>query len=327
MKKVMCDLETLDNVPGGVILSIGAVEFDHVTGLLGKRFYEVVSIKSCQLMGLTVNPETVSWWRAQPQEAQAVLDLALAPDAVPLDTALGMFSEFLLSCDKEPELYGNGSDFDNAFLSVAYRKCGRPPPWKFWHNRCFRSLKSNKHLRKLVSEPLRQGAHHNALDDAVHQAHWAVALLRAEDQMAGDATAFREMVAGHARTDVPLFDAERGAGMRQAPVQRDKELVATHASHNSDGSVSLGGFIKSDGRNRLAEPKPWTDGKSPAVMDGVVQTWRDGEAGPGTEPLSKACMKAPAGWHCTRDTGHEGPCADEPNLPLYFDANTLEGDK
>jgi len=35
--------------------------------------------------------------------------------------------------------------------------------------------------------------------------------------------------------------------------------------------------------------------------------------GRSAEPaMKKPCLKAPAGWKCTREGGHEGPCAAEP---------------
>lgn len=62
-------------------------------------------------------------------------------------------------------VWGNGADFDPVLLSSAYRAIGRPPPHKFYNVHCFRTLKNLFPVEK----PARDGTHHNALDDAIHQ--------------------------------------------------------------------------------------------------------------------------------------------------------------
>lgn len=176
MENVMVDLETLDCIPGGVILSIGAVEFDP-TGVMGRRFYQVVSIYSCQRYGLTIGADTYSWWMNQDKDARQVLDEAGEPLALPLKDVLRSFNAWLDDWS-DVKVWGNGSDFDNAFLQVAYKRAGIPVPWKFWHNRCFRTLKTlHPGFKRL--EPPRTGTKHNALDDAVHQARWAMRIYQA----------------------------------------------------------------------------------------------------------------------------------------------------
>jgi hypothetical protein len=77
-------------------------------------------------------------------------------------------------------LWGNGASFDNAILAHAYARCGATPPWKFWNDRCYRTVAA------LTATPRQQGGtHHNALDDARSQAEhlitaaaWALAAPR-----------------------------------------------------------------------------------------------------------------------------------------------------
>jgi hypothetical protein len=53
-------------------------------------------------------------------------------------------------------------------LANAYNACNMEAPWKFWGNRCFRTLKNLKpHF--IMTRPSNL-THHNALDDAVYQA-------------------------------------------------------------------------------------------------------------------------------------------------------------
>jgi hypothetical protein len=194
MKRCMVDLETLGKLPGCVILSIGAVMFDEVTGRLGDSFYIVVNTTSCVDAGLVTDPDTMEWWRKQDFAARAVLNQADIGGKT-LVRALNEFDQWLddqsygewlygeglhtakYDTWKEThnlEVWGNGADFDNAILHVAYKAAGKEPSWKFWNNRCYRTLKNLFPRHKLE----RVGVHHNALDDAKTQACHAIQLLR-----------------------------------------------------------------------------------------------------------------------------------------------------
>lgn len=178
MRDIMIDIETLGTTAGSVILSIGAVAFDP-SGVLGARHYDVVSIASSLSLGATVDQGTVDWWSKRTPAAQRVLFDALSPSAPTLIDALDRLSDYLLSQSPSSDLliWGNGSDFDNVLLVAAYAQAGRKPPWRFYNHRCFRTLKN----LFPGHEPVREGEHHNALDDAVHQARHALAIEAARD--------------------------------------------------------------------------------------------------------------------------------------------------
>ena len=167
---VMVDLETLGTGPGCAILSIGAVAFDPQSGAIGHHFHTLVSTAACRSLGLREEVDTIAWWNRRPSEARAILAQAAASD-VTLELALEGLTAFLRSHGGKPRVrvWGNGADFDNAILADLYRRLSKSLPWEFWNNRCFRTFKA------LASdcEPAREGVHHNALDDARHQAVWA----------------------------------------------------------------------------------------------------------------------------------------------------------
>lgn len=170
-KDVMIDLETLGQRPGCVILSIGAVAFD--TDGIGDSLYAVVNTGSCLDAGLTKDPETVAWWDRQNDQAKEVLKLAETSGSTLAD-CLGTLTEFLSRFDLDQvRVWGNGADFDNAILGACYHAVGLKTPWKFYNNRCYRTLKS---LRPTVKME-RQGVYHNALDDAISQAKHAIKLM------------------------------------------------------------------------------------------------------------------------------------------------------
>lgn len=178
MLDVMVDLETLGNIPGSTILSIGAVFFDAESQKLGAEFYAVLDRASCAKAGLIEVPATLLWWAKQSTYARTVLKEAEGRSAYKLGIGLATFGSWLLKnaaprADKV-RVWGNGADFDNAFLACAYAAVGREPPWAFYHSRCFRTLKN---LLPEVIPAIREGTYHNALDDAKHQARHALKLL------------------------------------------------------------------------------------------------------------------------------------------------------
>jgi exodeoxyribonuclease VIII len=167
---VMVDLETLGNRPGCKILSIGAVAFGPEG--LGEEFYVVVDRESQTDFGLHEDASTIEWWDKQTVEAKSVL--IEAEDGEPLSRCLLNFNAYLARFGmSDIKLWGNGSDFDNAILISCYAATKQQAGWKFWNNRCYRTLKSLHPGVKLN----RTGTYHNALDDAKTQALHAIPML------------------------------------------------------------------------------------------------------------------------------------------------------
>jgi exodeoxyribonuclease VIII len=165
MLDISLDLETMARGAGGAIVSIGAVEFDLRTCKMGDVFYRTIDLKSCVDAGLTIEAETVMWWMEQSDPARKTL----VRNTMPLTTALSDFAEWLALCGptNDIRIWGNGPSFDNTMLGAAYRACHIEQPWKFWNDRCFRTVCG---LYQSVERRPRQGTHHNALDDAIYQA-------------------------------------------------------------------------------------------------------------------------------------------------------------
>lgn len=110
---VMVDIESLGLKPGAVILSIGAVQFSDAG--FGASFYRAIDVFDSLMHGLTINPETVEWWRKQSAEARG----ALMSDPHPLDAALQDFAKFLDRRPLETEVWAKGPDFDLVLLEAA----------------------------------------------------------------------------------------------------------------------------------------------------------------------------------------------------------------
>lgn len=162
MSDVMIDIETLDTRASAVILSIGAVKFDpNKQGVILEGFHEHIDIDSCLKAGRTVSGSTVLWWLEQENDAR---NRIVDANRISLHDALAKLSTFIGPNDR---VWGNGAAFDNAVLTAAYDAVGLPAPWKFWNDRCYRTMKS---LYSNVPQPAFAGVAHDALDDAVKQA-------------------------------------------------------------------------------------------------------------------------------------------------------------
>lgn len=176
MNNIMVDLETLGTCPGCAILSIGAVAFDPGSNRIdGDGFYVVVNTADCKDNYLHEDEETRKWWDDQKPEAKAVIALAEDPAmSFPLADALNRFNDYIRRFGGyNAKVWGNGADFDNSILAVAYRMADVKPVWAPFNGRCYRTLKNMLPGPKLA----RVGTYHNALDDARSQAMHMQALI------------------------------------------------------------------------------------------------------------------------------------------------------
>jgi len=152
----MLDLETMGNGVNAAIIAIGAVRF---TNEIKDKFYETIDLRSSVELGLDMDPETVLWWMQQCEDARA----QFKQKGKQIQSVLVRFTQWI---GDDAVMWGNGADFDNAILANAYKKCHLEQPWKFWNNRCYRTVKNMYPNIEMV----RTGTHHNAVDDAESQA-------------------------------------------------------------------------------------------------------------------------------------------------------------
>lgn len=170
---VMVDLETMGVTPGSAIVSLGAVAFDPLAGTLGETFYRVISLRSCQKAGLTIQADTVLWWMQQSDAARWQLN---RPDAEELEAVLAWFTRWWHR-RRAKFIWGHGANFDEPLLSAAFRAAHVVIPWNYWNARCTRTL-----FALTGERPNReQGVHHNALDDAKAQAEAVIRAYRRLD--------------------------------------------------------------------------------------------------------------------------------------------------
>lgn len=161
MPNVMLDLETLDNTPSSVVLSLGAVcDADP-----SNTFHMHLELEPQTDVGCTISTSTVMWWLGQNETARA--DQANATRVHPQD-ALHAFADWLGQFEDTKQnpllMWGNGASFDVPIVRHEAMKFGVQMPWKFWNERCYRTLKN---LFPNIKAPSKN--QHTALGDALNQ--------------------------------------------------------------------------------------------------------------------------------------------------------------
>ena len=163
---VMCDLETLGTRPGCVILSIAAVPFCINETI--HSFYERID-KHSYPTGFHVDPATLRWWELQSEEARTEAFSGIRH----INNVLEDFGRWCKALPGEVLLWGNGANFDNVLLAEAHAKLSLTAPWKFYNDRCYRTLKNlYPHIAYIKPKVA-----HNALSDAEAQAFHAETIL------------------------------------------------------------------------------------------------------------------------------------------------------
>jgi exodeoxyribonuclease VIII len=165
--QIMNDLETMSVRSNAAICSIGAVKFTLQDGIVD-TFYKTIDARTCKEVGLHFDKNTIKWWSEQNTEALK----ELTRNCSPLQDVLESYTEWY--GNKSLPTWGNGAAFDNVVIENAYFAIDRVRPWKYWHDRCYRTVKE-----LIVVEPdPRDGIYHNALDDAVFQTKHLLKILR-----------------------------------------------------------------------------------------------------------------------------------------------------
>lgn len=170
---IMLDLETLGTTPGSVILSIGACVFDEngPSENPAHRFHEHINLEASVACGFEMDPETVLWWMNPDRSPARQQVIAGQEHAESPRWVIDRFIEWLdaVAPDiKTRHIWAKGPSFDCGLLAAAVRLLpGCKLVWRYSNERCVRTVADE---RPDIAEPVREGVHHSALDDALHQA-------------------------------------------------------------------------------------------------------------------------------------------------------------
>ena len=159
MNDCVLDLETCGTNLDSAIVGIGVVEFDLARGTVGRSFFRAINLgDAVNNHGAKIDPATVTWWLSQSKPAQA----AIVTNCYSVRQALLDTAQFMGECGPDLKVWGNAPAFDCGMLSHLYKHLGMEVPWKFWNERCVRTIKG---LFPMVEAPEFVGEKHNAVDD------------------------------------------------------------------------------------------------------------------------------------------------------------------
>lgn len=164
-RAIMFDLETMGTRPGDIILSIGACVFEPHSDWIGETLHLHIDADESELRGFKARMRTVRWWFEQDAEPRAALKEG-QKNAVSPFAAIDGFCNFVNSAGNDPDVWCNGNSFDIPILAAYFDHFHLELPWQFWQERDLRTLKGLNKGARIE----RAGVHHNALDDAIHQA-------------------------------------------------------------------------------------------------------------------------------------------------------------
>src|SRR6266481_5841850 len=167
---VMIDLETLATVPNAIVVSIGACFFDIQSGTIGPTFYMAPSVAEQIESGRKLDPDTLKWWLNQSDSAKKVFNEKSKSVANVLTT----FSQWYKSVPVETKkinVWGNGSTFDISIMENIFRQLNIGIPWGYSK---VMDLRTFKRFVASGQDIAKTGIAHNALDDAVSQAHYVI---------------------------------------------------------------------------------------------------------------------------------------------------------
>ena len=161
---LMLDLETLSTRHDAVIASIGACLFEPREDSILGTFHHAVALASQPSRHIA--GDTVAWWLQQSSKAQQ----SILIDATPLTHVLNRFNRWVCA-QHITTIWANSPSFDVVILRHAFQELGLTWPFKFWQERDVRTAKDLAFPNGDAPANDATDIKHNALDDAVFQAH------------------------------------------------------------------------------------------------------------------------------------------------------------
>lgn len=180
MKHIMVDIETLSTAVNAAVLSIGAVEFDPMSGKIEREFYHELDLSEQESRHIDAN--TVQWWFKRCQENPVNFELMTKHNREKdgVEFSLLKLREFLTGFNgvsaisaraegyERVTVWACDPDFDIAILNDLYKEHNLPSPWRYSE---LRSVRTVRMLTQIAGIDVPQEAiSHNALDDCIRQA-------------------------------------------------------------------------------------------------------------------------------------------------------------
>jgi exodeoxyribonuclease VIII len=169
MKSVMLDFETFGTSPDAVVVQVGACYFDKYTGKLGLAFKRNIDAESAIRSGAIMDASTVYWWlERDPKARNSIL-------AEPREDILQVFSDLNVFLKDAKEIWSHAT-FDFVILTSTLKRLRLKPLFHYTAAKDIRTLTNL--CGRIASKEVRDGVHHDALDDCKYQVKYCVEALK-----------------------------------------------------------------------------------------------------------------------------------------------------
>lgn len=178
MKHIMVDIETLSTAVNATVLSIGAVEFDPMSGKIEREFYHELDLSDQTNRHIDVN--TMQWWVKQCLVNTDNIEFLTKPNSHKddIDFVLVKLGAFIVGKDthyfdraegyEKIALWACDPDFDIAILDNLYKERSLILPWKYSEPKSVRTVRMLTQIAGMEIPEIE--ADHNALNDCIRQA-------------------------------------------------------------------------------------------------------------------------------------------------------------
>lgn len=175
---IVLDLETLSTQENAAILQIGCSipYFDRKNVPLGLAcdFEATVSYDAALQSEFHADNDTMLWWEKQLVSTRKLVFSGQDSYAEVFDK-FKEWIESIKSGGADVAVWGNGADFDNRLLTYSLDSMGYHKVWRYYHNRCLRTLKAIFPV-DIVRNPTHIA--HTALGDARYEAEVLNAIVK-----------------------------------------------------------------------------------------------------------------------------------------------------
>lgn len=174
----MVDIETLSTAVNAAVLSIGAVEFDPMSGKIKREFYHELDLSDQTNRHIDVN--TMQWWIKQCLVNLDNIEFLIKNNRAKDEVAfvLVRLGSFLVGNDtnyvkratgyEKIALWACDPDFDISILADLYKEHNLILPWKYSEPKSVRTVRMLTQIAGM-NIPVPK-ADHNALNDCIRQA-------------------------------------------------------------------------------------------------------------------------------------------------------------
>lgn len=183
--QLIIDLETLDQCPNSVVLSIGFAAFDFADGKIQDQFNIKLSVEDqVKNYHRSISKDTINWWSKQSADAREILKPS-GQDLLLVDAMTTLNSKVLEQDGfnyKTTFIWSRGNNFDFPILDSMYSMVNIKPAYNPWNVRDIRTYIDIMKLHveaqdKVYDDSDIHANNHNSMEDCICDAKRMIRLF------------------------------------------------------------------------------------------------------------------------------------------------------